>query len=205
MQSRADAWAKKGGAKEKLWETVKDAEKREGVVVYAEDQNGTKMEVDVVCQDEREKAAKQKKGKVEREVDRLNTLLDSVVKLREEVKGGMEGVIWREKLLELATERAEQVGECGWDQRLCFGDEEWADFGAGVIQSYDESKTTEGEGEWWCSGKKMCDRHAGYASRVIEREFTMLMLILRPGLAGRPSVTRTSVKKRKRGTMPSLI
>ncbi|KAF8078581.1 hypothetical protein FPV67DRAFT_1465728 [Lyophyllum atratum] len=169
MQSRADAWAKKGGKTEKLWETVKDAEKREGVVICAEDQNGLNMEVDEVCKTEKEKALKQKRGKIEREVERLNGLLDNVVMLREEIKKGMDGVIWREKLLELATERAEQVGECGWDQRLCFGDEEWAEFGVGVLESYDDMKaeqgeggTAEGEGEWWCPGKKMCDRHAGW-------------------------------------------
>ncbi|KAF5377475.1 hypothetical protein D9615_005365 [Tricholomella constricta] len=166
MQSRADAWAKKGGKKEKLWETVKDAEKREGVAICTEDQSAAKMEVDETCKDEKDKATKQKKGKIEREVERLHILLDSVVKMREEIKKGMESVIWREKLLELATERAEQVGECGWDQRLCFGDEEWADFGAGVLESYEEGKAEqvggEAEGEWWCPGKKMCDRHAGW-------------------------------------------
>ncbi|GLB36191.1 putative PHD-finger [Lyophyllum shimeji] len=168
MQSRADAWAKKGGKKDKLWETVKEAEKREGVVICAEDPNPAKMEVDEVCKDEKEKALKQKQSKIDREIKRLNGLLENVVILREEIKKGMEGVIWREKLLELATERAEQVGECGWDQRLCFGDEEWADFGAGVLESYEEVKAdgeagaAEGEGEWWCPGKKTCDRHAGW-------------------------------------------
>ncbi|KAG5648027.1 hypothetical protein DXG03_007062 [Asterophora parasitica] len=172
MQSRADAWAKKGGKKEKLWETVKDAEKREGVAVCAEDPNPAKMDVDEPCKDEKEKE-EQKKGKVEREVERLNVLLDGVVEVREEIKKGMETVIWREKLLELATERAVQVGECGWDQRLCFGDEEWEEFGTGVLESYEEGKADEDEGEWWCPGKKNCDRHSGWQTvryKDVEKE-----------------------------------
>jgi len=56
------------------------------------------------------------------------------------------------------------LGQCGWDQRLCFGDAEWADFGAGVLESYDgEVMQVDGEeAEWWCPGKKQCERHAGW-------------------------------------------
>ncbi|KAF9456367.1 hypothetical protein BDZ94DRAFT_1177874, partial [Collybia nuda] len=176
MQTRIDAWAKKGGKRDKLWESVKNAEKREGVVVIAKNVAASD---DDQCRKEEQKLfgnGKPKKTKVEREVERLNLLLDQVVRLREEVKKGMEVVVWREKLLELATERAEQVGQCGWDQRLCFGDEEWSDFGAGVLESYEETKiengssqgdmqvdsTAEEDGEWWCPGKSMCDRHNGW-------------------------------------------
>jgi COMPASS component SPP1 len=80
-------------------------------------------------------------------------------------------ILWRERLTELASERAEKLDICGWDQRLCFGDEEWADFGAGVLETYEEKlesgesmsvdAAAEGDGEWWCPGKKKCDRHAG--------------------------------------------
>lgn len=220
MQMRLDAWKKKeiggkegggggGGKKDKekerqekerrekeregLWESVKNAEKREGVVVRAdsEDLGGdemVKMEVDnppTKIEGDREgesecpkptilpapasaptpttngnsttkpppAPAPAKKTKIEREVERLNVLLEQVVKLREEVKKGMEVVLWREKLLELATERAELVGRCGWDQRLCFGDEECAEFGAGVLESYanlpapEEKKEKEAESE----------------------------------------------------------
>lgn len=173
MQSRVDAWAKKGGKKEKLWETVKNADKREGVVVCADDMKTAKVEITEGCRTgDEEKAGRAKYSQVEREVQRLNNRLESVVKLREEIKKGMEVVVWREKLLELATERAEQIGQCGWDQRICFGDEEWADFGAGVLESYEDMKSddtngqaeerpADGEGEWWCPGKQICDRHAG--------------------------------------------
>jgi len=91
--------------------------------------------------------------------------------LREEIKKGMEVVVWREQLLQLASERADNVGLCGWDQRLCFDDEEWAEIGAGVLESYEGLKEEGGDGEmdvdagdeqWWCPGQKLCDRHAGW-------------------------------------------
>jgi len=116
------------------------------------------------------------KSKRAQETERLNDLLESVVKLREEIKRGMEAVIWRERLLQLASERAELVGQCGWDQRLCLDDEEWADVGAGVLESYEDIKAesakedgADGEMEldgseeqWWCPGQKVCDRHQGW-------------------------------------------
>ncbi|KAJ3511298.1 hypothetical protein NLJ89_g4178 [Agrocybe chaxingu] len=183
MQSRIDSWAKKGGKTEKLWESVKHAEKREGVVVCAADPetNGcTKMEVDVKQEADVKPAKHQivppSKSKAERERERLNGLLESVVRLREEVKRGMEVIVWRERLLQLATERAVHVGQCGWDQRLCFDDDEWADIGAAVFESYEETKNErakEGNGDgdmevdgteeqWWCPGQKVCERHAGW-------------------------------------------
>ncbi|TFK77058.1 hypothetical protein BDN72DRAFT_24762 [Pluteus cervinus] len=167
MQTRIDAWTKKGGKREKLWESVKNVERRESSTVCLKP-TATKLNMNDF--------ARAKRGKVDREIARLNQLLDKVVKLREEIKKGMEVVHWREKLLELAKERAEQVGLCGWDQRLCFGDEEWADFGAEVLESYEESKPIprteddemevdgggEEEGEWWCPGGAVCERHAGW-------------------------------------------
>lgn len=173
MQSRIDSWSKKGGKKDKLLETVKGAEKREGVVVCAEeDVYETKMDVDgdeSVCKPQ--VSGKGKKTNVEREVEQLNVQLDRMVQEREQLKKDMEVILWRERLTELASERAEKLDVCGWDQRLCFGDEEWADFGAGVLESYEEKDdsgesmvvdaTAEGDGEWWCPGKKKCDRHAG--------------------------------------------
>ena len=77
-----------------------------------------------------------------------------------------------------AVERAERVGKCGWDQRLVFGDEEVAEFGDQVWESYENEGEGAGakegadamdvdgdaqaeEGEWWCTGKKKCERHNG--------------------------------------------
>jgi COMPASS component SPP1 len=161
---RIDSWTKKGGKKEKLWGSVKDAEKREGVVVCVEENdNEVKVDLDGGMN---VKKTSTKKGTVEREVEELNMQLDRM--LQELLKKEMEIIVWRERLIELATERSERLDQCSWDQRLCFGNEEWADFGAGVLESYEEEgnsmqvdSTTEGEGEWWCTGKKKCDRHAG--------------------------------------------
>jgi COMPASS component SPP1 len=175
MQTRLDAWAKKGGKKDKLWESVKNAEKREGIVISADNGIFRKDENDADCKHEVEDI-KPRQTKAERELERLTSLLDQVVRLREHIKKGMEVVVWRERLIALASERAEQVDQCGWDQRLCFGDDEWADFGAGVLESYEDVKTESNQGdmqvdgvseelgEWWCPGKKMCDRHAGWAT-----------------------------------------
>lgn len=174
MQSRVDAWSKKGGKKDALWESIKNVQKREGIVVPASDPALVKTE-DVSGQ-----ILTLKKTKMDRDIERLNALLDSVVKLREEVKAGLESMVWREKLLELAVERAEQVGQCGWDQRLCFGDQEWAEFGTGVLESYEllnnsgEGKNgNPNEGEWWCTGKNMCERHAGYVNSQLNHLFIL--------------------------------
>ncbi|PFH54515.1 hypothetical protein AMATHDRAFT_44374 [Amanita thiersii Skay4041] len=190
MEHRINAWVKRGGKKEQLWESVKHAEKREGVVIRVDRSKDIKPEIVVkaeplMAQEELNRseietitATSRSQGKAiksQLEVERLRHLLNRIVKMREEVKQGMEVVIWREKLLELASERAKQVDQCGWDQRLCFGYEEWAEFGADVLVSYesvineveghmlvDGAAPTEGEGEWWCPGKIMCDRHAGW-------------------------------------------
>ncbi|KAJ3576668.1 hypothetical protein NP233_g296 [Leucocoprinus birnbaumii] len=154
MQSRIDAWAKKGGKKEELWESVKNSEKREGIAV---------------CVDEKVKSdldkKKKKQTKLDRETERLQGLLNQVVKMRDEIKGGMEILAWRERLLQLASERAEQIDQCGWDQRLCFGEEEWQDYGVGVLESYegkDENEMQVEDEEWWCPGQKSCKRHNGW-------------------------------------------
>lgn len=156
MQSRLDAWVKKGGKKEKLWETVSGAEKREGVVVST----------GVGAIAGKEAMAKIKKDRSDRENKSLDSLLDRIVKLREEIKKGIEVLSWRERLLELAEARADRVDKCGWDQRLCFGDDEWADFGAEVFESYeegdgDDAMQVDGAGEWWCPGPRKCNRHVG--------------------------------------------
>lgn len=206
MQSRVDSWAKKGGRPEKLWESVKGAEKREGVVcaverVESEDEenkdkvedtdaekskpapNGNacvKMEVDGASAKPARAAATHvkthvvppTKTKAERESERLRGVLDGVIRQREDVKRGMEAVVWRERVLQLAGARAEAVGQCGWDQRLCMDDQEWVEAGASVLESYEEAMAREeggedmevdgGEEQWWCPGKQVCDRHQGY-------------------------------------------
>jgi COMPASS component SPP1 len=162
ISKRVDTYLRQGGDKQKLWKAVKNAEKREGLVR-------------VVSEDATVKEVKPKKSS-EREVERLNGFLDDISRVREELKKGMEIILWRERLVRLAMERADRVEECGWDQRLCFSDEDWADYGNGVLESYavredgedgDEDKmdtTPDGDaegGEWWCRGDPHCGRHAG--------------------------------------------
>jgi COMPASS component SPP1 len=178
MQTRVDNWAKKGGKTDKLWESVKNAERREGIVVCAVDLTKMDSESDADGHPIKPNIVRPSKTIIEREAERLNTLLGSIVKIREDIQRGMETVVCRERLLQLASERAEQVGQCGWDQRLCCDDEELADIGAGMLESYEDAKVesvkeeigdvdmeVDGHDEqWWCPGKKVCDRHAGCVS-----------------------------------------
>ncbi|KAJ7619073.1 hypothetical protein DFH06DRAFT_1306290 [Mycena polygramma] len=178
MKKRIDTFAKNGGKKELLWDSVKDAQRREAVVivhgeVLADEttdgcmkENADAVPLPVVTA----RVKPPSMGKVEREVASLNAVLDEIVTLREDLKEGMDIVLWRERLLELASERAEQVSQCGWDQRLCFGDDEWADFGTGVLESYEDggkegAMQVDGAPdpeEWWCVGSEKCERHAGW-------------------------------------------
>ncbi|KAJ6584246.1 hypothetical protein B0H10DRAFT_2225162 [Mycena sp. CBHHK59/15] len=68
-------------------------------------------------------------GQVEWEVASLNAVLNEVVQMREDLREGMHIIFRCEWLLELASERAEQVGQCSWDKQLCFDKNQWADFG----------------------------------------------------------------------------
>ncbi|KAF9531961.1 hypothetical protein CPB83DRAFT_848107 [Crepidotus variabilis] len=201
MQSRIDTWAKKGGKTEKLWETVKSAEKREGVVVCKiqeelDDEDKDKMDVDEAVNGveksikpttPKHKVIPPSKPKIAREHERLDLLLASIVSKREEMQRGMELIVCRERLLQLASERAELVGQCGWDQRLCCDDDELGEMGSAVWETYEESEKRrekeDGQGgdqeangdqeaesmdvdgneeQWWCPGKKVCDRHSGW-------------------------------------------
>ncbi|KAJ7786368.1 hypothetical protein B0H16DRAFT_28698 [Mycena metata] len=173
IKKRIDTFAKNGGKKELLWDSVKDAEKREAVVIVHDEGvavNGLGADGCNLKENGGEKVAGPRvkppgMGKVERETANLNAALEEVVTLHDDLKEGMDIVLWRERLLELASERAEQVGQCGWDQRLCFGEDEWAEFGAGVLESYEDAKEdgmqVDGE-EWWCVEGETCARHAGW-------------------------------------------
>ena len=88
---------------------------------------------------------------------------------RDALKREEENLVWRDNLIRLAVARADTTGECGWDQRLCFGDDEVAEYGSEALQSYyaaneeasEDAMQVDSSGEWWCRGKKKCDRHAG--------------------------------------------
>ncbi|TFK30481.1 hypothetical protein FA15DRAFT_662439 [Coprinopsis marcescibilis] len=187
MQTRIDSYAKKGGKKDKLWDGVKHADKREGVVVKLEETNCNGTEVSTGKLEKAAKGdsphstslaallkpAKPVKSKANRECDRLKLVLADITKMQDEVRKGIEIISWRERLLALATDRSETVSQCGWDQRLCFGDEEWADdFGQNILESYesfdrmdvDENQRTSSaeETKWWCLDDSACARHVGW-------------------------------------------
>lgn len=178
MQSRIDTWAKKGGKKEKLWESVKHAEKREGVVV--------KIEPALLCldvsMDEDAKPIKPSnfshlkpsaptKHKTERDKDRLLESLDKLAAMQNDIRKAIQIIQWRERLLSLAVDRAESTSQCGWDQRLCFGDEDWEEeLGKTILKSYeagdDADRMDVDQEEWWCNGESVCSRHVGYVLRL---------------------------------------
>jgi len=162
MRRRIEGWSAQGGKKDRLWESVKDAEKREAVVMLADTtaDDGKAFVKNAAVQFT---AIKSVKSKVTREGERLQGLLTSITNLREELKSGMDVIAWRERLLDLAAERAEAIGHCGWDQRLCFGEEEWSEFGEGALDSYADypQHAMDTDEEWWCVGEKQCTRHSG--------------------------------------------
>lgn len=171
MRGTINVWEENGGNKNKLWDRVKHAEKREGVTVCV-----AEVKMDADCKNDGKLVTS--KPRVERDVERLNAQLDEVMQKREKLKKEMDLAVWRARLVELATERSEKVDECAWDQRLCFGEEEYAEFGMEVLAAYEENAEKDDvkdegedamqvdsagaeEGEWLCRGKKKCERHAG--------------------------------------------
>lgn len=171
MHMRISLWVDNGGNRDRLWDTVKGAERREGVVASA-------RVLDIKAEDGATLAIVPPKiTKADRELARLRARLDTLVQKREALKAEMDVVAWREKVTELAIQHADTIEQCGWDQRLCFGDEEVAEFGASVLESYEEGQTDvdgtqQEEAEWWCTGKKKCDRHSGWQKlRIAEVEF----------------------------------
>ncbi|KAI0307732.1 hypothetical protein B0F90DRAFT_1830287, partial [Multifurca ochricompacta] len=177
MHMRISLWVENGGSRDRLWDTVKNAERREGVVVLAhamEEQSRStmKMEGRVLT------IVQPKITKTDRELARLRERLETLVQKREALKAEMDVVAWREKVTELAIQHADTIDQCGWDQRLCFGDEEVTEFGTSVLESYEEGHSqvdmdgAQEEAEWWCMGKKKCDRHFGWQKlRMAEVEF----------------------------------
>jgi hypothetical protein len=178
MHMRISVWVENGGNRDRLWETVKNAERREGVVTSAhlldERSRQTTKAVDAATLG----IVPPKITKADRELARLRARLETLVPKRETLKAELDVVAWREKVTELAIQHADTIEQCGWDQRLCFGDEEVAEFGASVLESYEEGLNqtdvdgTQEEAEWWCTGKKKCERHSGWQKlRMAEVEF----------------------------------
>ncbi|KAI0651809.1 hypothetical protein C8Q79DRAFT_1005065 [Trametes meyenii] len=192
MQRKIEGW---GGDQAVLWASVRDVKQREGVVVKVhvvkEEPNGTlpseqRPPAPGHLFTETFEVRQPTKTQRERAIARLQADLYKLAPKRETLKKELEVVLWRQKLLELATARAERVAECGWDQRLCFDDDEYAEYAIGVLESYEEDhgrasdvhdamqvdSTGVDDGAWWCRGKKKCQRHAGWQKlRASEFEF----------------------------------
>ncbi|TFK89792.1 hypothetical protein K466DRAFT_574632 [Polyporus arcularius HHB13444] len=191
MQRRIEGW---GGSQAVLWASVKDTKQREGVVVKVQVLGSP----DGASQDEKRPGAtlghliqeahevqQPTKTQRDRKIARLQAQLDKLAPKREEVKKDLEVIVWRQKLLHLASARADSLkNECGWDQRLCMDDEDYADYGRAILDSYQEGHAqpngvdamhvdgTLEAGEWWCRGVRKCPRHAGWQKlRTSEFEF----------------------------------
>jgi COMPASS component SPP1 len=181
MRKRIDKWALNGGNRAHLWESVKGAPRREGtvaVVPIASSQSAHAVPgpsgPNQVLGDHRSSLLAQAvvqpaQNRVEREVARLRAQLADWAARRRALEHALGTVDWRMRLLTRASARADALGGCGWDQRLCYGDEECEEFGAGVLESYDVSE--EGDeaqmeefGAWWCADSRKCARHSGYVS-----------------------------------------
>ena len=181
MQRRIEGW---GGSQAVLWASVKDTKQREGVVVKVQvlgnpneafyEEKRPSATVGHLIQEAHE-VQQPTKSQRDRKIARLQAQLNKLSPKREEVKKDLEVIMWREKLLQLAIARADSLrNECGWDQRLCMDDEDYADYGRAVLESYEEGHGqpngvdamhvdgTLEAGEWWCRGVKKCPRHAGY-------------------------------------------
>lgn len=186
MQRRIQDW---GGSKEVLWASIRDTKQREGVVVRVHVSGGSNG---IVADDKHAgrpvNSATQELYEVQRPAQtqrdraivRLQAELDKIAPKREELKQEQDVISWRQKVLQLAAARADRVDECGWDQRLIFDEEEYLEFGEGVLESYEERSPqpngavgdsmqvdgADGHGEWWCQGKKKCQRHAGWVAAL---------------------------------------
>ena len=173
MQRRIEGW---GGDQAVLWASVKDTKQREGVVVQVRVVGG---QANGALVQEAYEVKRPVQTQRERKIARLQAELDKLVGDREQLKQELDITIWRQKLLALAVRRKDALeDECGWDQRLCLDEEDYAEFSAGVLEGYEEpSGGANGyrgdgmevdaagveEGEWWCQGGGDCQRHhAGY-------------------------------------------
>ncbi|KAI0778144.1 hypothetical protein BD413DRAFT_600957 [Trametes elegans] len=185
MQRRIEGW---GGDQAILWASVRDVKQREGVVVKVElaqedppapTRRRQRSVAAMPMVVEKLEVQKPVKTQRERAIERLHAELYKLAPKRENIKQELEIVFWRQRVLELAAARAERLDECGWDQRLCIDDDEYLEYAASVLESYEEGHDpvqaeVSGieDGVWWCRGKKKCQRHAGWQKlRATEFEF----------------------------------
>jgi COMPASS component SPP1 len=160
MTHRIESWVnERAGQRGKLWEATQHAKRREGVVVLPSDPATSLSSLPPsysllvgVGTDGLKRAR-------ERIHEKHEVQLQTIAETRDRLKMSLEEVAWRLRVVHLAIGRMEhsRSDECGWDQRLCFDSDEWQELGQSVVDSYDEGD----DGEWWCLGRRKCDRHAG--------------------------------------------
>jgi len=179
--------AASGQPAKKIWPAVEGARKREGVtiehprpskkpkqanqdrIVKVEDSDN--MDVD---SEPREAVTKPKtlaaarlaqQAADQREVASLQQRLASVIRSREELKTALDRTQTRQRLLDLAVDRAVSNEEyCLWDHRLELGDAEWAewmDTPAGVEAIRGNGKE-DVDSDVLCHGEKDCSRHGDW-------------------------------------------
>ncbi|KAI9445275.1 hypothetical protein H4582DRAFT_2125647 [Lactarius indigo] len=145
---RISFWVDNGGNRDRLWETVKGAERREGVVASA-------RVLDIKTEDGA-------------------TLAIVPPKITKADPRGAKSRNGRRRLalksMQTPSSNVDGTSDCASVMRR------WPEFGASVLESYEEGQTdvdgTQEEAEWWCMGKKKCDRHSGWQKlRIAEVEF----------------------------------
>ncbi|EKM61003.1 uncharacterized protein PHACADRAFT_247293 [Phanerochaete carnosa HHB-10118-sp] len=168
--TKANKEVKEEESMRSLWEGVKSAGQREAVVLRVLDGVDEKGEP-------RTEIVVPRLSKHARLISRLEMQLANILNRRDGLKAEDEIVAWREAVIGYAAQRAEGHGECSWDGRLLWSADEVREYGAEVVDAYErvemqgdgmavdgrdnESCQVE-EGGWWCTGKRKCDRHAGW-------------------------------------------
>lgn len=93
------------------------------------------------------------------QLDTLNVMLAKIDAERDTVQRSLHLVNARDRVIRRAAIRGDTRGTCGWDERLLLGDVEWEVF---VAEGRAETDDGEESDEWFCTGKRKCDRHAGW-------------------------------------------
>ncbi|KDQ16235.1 hypothetical protein BOTBODRAFT_30954 [Botryobasidium botryosum FD-172 SS1] len=156
VMARVDAWS---GNINKLAEVpaVKRAKRVEGVV------NVSTLHSSMPLSNEDEV-----------QLGRLKEALDKVTRERESRLALIRSLVGRIGLLKHAEKRADgkaSDGLCGFDIRMCWDEQEWREWfdakGRELIEEAEENKVDdermeEDDSEWYCVGKRKCDRHVGW-------------------------------------------
>lgn len=183
MQRRIEGW---GGDQAVLWASVRDTKPREGVAVEVHVvggangafKDGKRPGAFGHLIQENHEVRRPTKTKQDRKIARLQAALEKIAPKRDELKKELDMILLRRRILQLATARADEVDECGWDHRLCYDEEDLVEVANSVLESYAAAHILHngggGEGldgavedEWWCRGKKKCQRHAGYVELAV--------------------------------------